>query len=239
MWIVAKTRKRQGSAQISEFAVALLFLFGFVVLPLINLCVVPLRFSLGKSIVSSRVHELAQSETLSQALKIDAGDSTAMSPIHGQPVTQGQPVIQEQPKIQGQPVMQRQPATQLHSGSKAVSAEEGKASIRERLSKIGGITIRSSELTLTIESQKRQGEIKVVSEAGSISRDWLPDGPFGPYIYRLDLSVNCDISPLVVVALPNPKIPGLTAPFAMQYHETSVWENTGRDPVSGEFYVNE
>jgi hypothetical protein len=184
-------RAAGGGAQISEFAVSLFFLFAFVVLPLINLCVIPLRWSLGKSTVSSRVHQLAQSETLSQAFKGEQEGGGLKDGAH------------------------------------------------EKLNNIGGITVKSSQLSLIIESEKLQGQTKVITQVGSIAKDWLPDGPLGPYIYRLDLQVDSDVAPLVVVPLPNPKIPGLTAPFAVQFHDTSVWENTGRDPVSGEFFVNE
>ncbi len=175
-----------GAAQISEFGLALFFLFVCVVIPLINLCVVPLRWGLGKQIVGEKVHQLSQLETLSQAFK--AGDSDTAG---------------------------------------------------DKLTKLGGIAVKSSQLSLTVESAKLQGQTKEILKAGTIPKDWLPDGTLGPYVYRLDLTVDADVSPLIVLPLPNLKIPGLTAPFPVVFHDTSVWENTGRDPASGEFYLNE
>jgi hypothetical protein len=207
--IIPKYRFPHGGAQISEFAVSLFFLFAFVVIPLINLCVVPIRWGLGKSVVSARVHQLAQSEMLSQALKSEQGASQQRLQNGSQPGLQ-------------QPV-QASPQEEL----------------QDKLNKIGGITVKSSQLSLTIESAKRQGETKSFSKVGSIDKDWLPDGPLGPYVYRLDLQVDGDVAPLFVLPLQNMKVPGLTIPFAVQFHDTSVWENTGRDPVSGEFFVNE
>jgi len=203
-------RSPSGGAQISEFAVAFFFLFAFVVIPLINLCVVPLRWGLGRSMVSNQVHQLAQSEMLSQAFKIEQGEG---------PQTGSQNGSQKRSQADGQAPMQD--------------------NIRNRLPTIGGITVKSSQLSLTIESAKLQGQTKVITKVGSIAKDWLPDGPLGPYVYRLDLQVESDVAPLFVLPLQNLKVPGLTIPFAVQFHDTAVWENTGRDPVSGEFFVNE
>ncbi len=198
-----KHRSAHGGAQISEFAVSLFFLFAFVVIPLINLCVVPIRWGLGSSMVNTAVHQLAQSETLSQAFGNDSA-AGAWKNAAGS-------------------------ATQLSL----------KDSLEDRLKKISGITVKSLRLSLTIEAAKRPIENKVIAKVGSIAKDWLPDGPLGPYIYRMDLQVDCDIAPLAVVPLQNLKVPGLTIPFAVVFHDTSVWDNTGRDPVSGEFYLNE
>ncbi len=57
----------KGSAQLSEFGAAIFLLFSCVVIPLIDVSIIPVRLGLGKSIVSHRVHQLAQSECLSEA----------------------------------------------------------------------------------------------------------------------------------------------------------------------------
>ena len=186
MQTLQQLRTQRGGYQISEFAVSLLFLMGCVVLPLINLSVIPVRYGLGHSCVSTWVRQKAQAESLGQALQSNSQDALVTS-----------------------------------------------------LDKIGGIKVKSSRLALLIESAKLQGQTKTVTQAGNIDKDWLPDGPLGPYVYRLDLAVGCEIAPLVVVPVPNVKVPGLTSPFAVNFHETAVWENTGRDPASGEFFVNE
>ena len=65
-------RNCRGNYQISEFAVSVFCLIAFVVLPLINLSVIPLRWSLAKSLVGISVQKAAQSETLSRALATTA-----------------------------------------------------------------------------------------------------------------------------------------------------------------------
>jgi len=115
----------------------------------------------------------------------------------------------------------------------------GQESVQDKLNKIAGLTVKASQLALIVESAKLQGQTKTITRVGTVNQDWLPDGPLGPYVYRLDLTVDSDIAPLIVIPVQNPRIPGLTAPFAVQFHDSSVWENTGRDPVSGEFYLNE
>lgn len=64
-----KVRGARGSQQITEFGAALFLLIGCFLIPFVDLCVIPARYGLGKSVVSSVVHKLAQSETMSQALK--------------------------------------------------------------------------------------------------------------------------------------------------------------------------
>jgi len=179
-------RKPKGGYQISEFAVSLFFLISCVVLPLINLSVIPVRYGLGNSMVSTWVQQRAQSETLGTALQ-----------------------------------------------------DKAQANLLESLNKIGGIRVKASQLALIVESAKLQGQTKVITKPGNIDKDWLPDGPIGPYVYRLEAQIECEISPLVVLPVPNVKVPGLTSPFAVNYHNSAVWENTGRDPATGEFFVNE
>lgn len=177
-------RSQAGGYQISEFAVSMLFLIACVALPLLNLSVIPLRWGLAHSLVSTTVQQKAQCETLSQALQ---SENTWL----------------------------------------------------EAFKKIGGITVKSTKVALLVESAKMQGQTRVITKAGSIPGDWLPNGPMGPYVYRMDLTADCEIAPLVLIPVPNVKIPGLTSPFAVSFNEKAVWENTGRDSATGEFFVNE
>ena len=180
-------RWQQGSAHLSEFGAALFLLISCIIIPLIDLAIIPVRWSLGKSMVSSRVHQLAQSETISEAFKAFQQD----------------------------------------------------VSFPNKLQRIGGITVKSSHLSLTAASVRHAGEIKTINRAGALPRDWLPDGSRSPCIYQLDLTVSADVDPLITAPLPHLPIPGLTRPMSMQFHDVSAWENLGRDPSSGEFFMNE
>jgi hypothetical protein len=179
-------RSTVGGYQLTEFAGALLILVSCIIIPLINLGIVPVRFGLGTSIVSTKVHQLAKSETLSQAF----------------------------------------------------NAGQQSASFADSLKRIGGIVVKSSQLLLTIESTKLK-RTKVVDRPGTIPKPWLPDGANGPCIYSLELNVDADVYPLVTAPVPHAAIPGLTRPISTQFHEVSTWENLGRDPATGEFFVNE
>ena len=183
------SRKRQrspkGSAQLSEFGAAIFLLISCVVIPLIDLSIIPVRLGLGKSIVNHRVHQLAQSECLSEAFKsFQEGD--------------------------------------IHSG----------------LTRIGGFNAKSTQLSLIATSVKNPEQSMSVNRPGALPGDWLPGGLKGPCLYRLDLTVDAEIEPLITAPVPGVPIPGLTRPIPFHLREESSWENLGCDPSSGEFFVN-
>ncbi len=178
-------RSTKGSAQLSEFGAAIFLLFSCVVIPLIDISIIPVRLGLGKSIVSHRVHQLAQSECLSEAFR---------------------------------------------------SFQE--CDFQTGLTKIGGFTTKSSELSLIATSVKNPDQSMKVIRPGALPGDWLPGGIKGPCLYRLDLAVEAEIEPLITARLPGVQIPGLTSPIPFHLREESSWENLGCDPSSGEFFVN-
>lgn len=180
-------RSQRGGYQISEFTVAFFFLMSFVVVPLIDLAIVPLRWGLGMLMVDSWVHQLSMAETPSQAQKI------------------------------------------------AVESDY----LQDGLERIGGISLKSSRLCLSVQSTKLSGETKTFNKPGAIPKDWLPDGVNSPCLYALDLSVDVAIYPLITAPLLNLKIPGLTEPIVTTFQSTSAWENMGLNPTTGEFFVNE
>lgn len=78
----------------------------------------------------------------------------------------------------------------------------------------------------------------IVNRPGALPGDWLPGGIKGPCLYRLDLTVDAEIEPLITAHVPGVQIPGLTRPIPFHLHEECNWENLGCDPSSGEFFVN-
>ncbi len=178
-------RSPSGSAQLSEFGAAIFLLFSCVVIPLIDLSIIPVRLGLGKSIVNHRVHQLAQSECLSEAFK---------------------------------------------------SFQEG--DFNTGLARIGGFNAKSTRLSLVATSVKNPDQSMIVNRPGALPGDWLPGGIKGPCLYRLDLTVDAEIEPLITARVPGVQIPGLTRPIPFHLREESNWENLGCDPSSGEFFVN-
>jgi hypothetical protein len=61
--------RRAGGFQIAEFGVALYTLVVLVSLPLLDLCVIPLRMALAQEMVTESTRRLARSETASMAFK--------------------------------------------------------------------------------------------------------------------------------------------------------------------------
>ncbi len=79
------TARTECGAYITEFASSFFMLIS-IVLPLLNMSVIPLRFGMGKSIVSNEVRRLGHYETLSEAMKKsndDAAGLAAMQKIGG------------------------------------------------------------------------------------------------------------------------------------------------------------
>ncbi|MBX9953070.1 MAG: hypothetical protein K2Y39_28110 [Candidatus Obscuribacterales bacterium] len=180
-----KQRSQTGSSQLTEFGAAIFLLFSCIVIPLLDLSIVPVRLGLGKSIVSHRVHQLAQSECLSDAFKS----------------------LQE---------------SDFHNG----------------LTKIGGFNAKTTQLLLVATSVRNPDVSLKVDRPGALPSDWLPGGNKGPCLYRLDLTVDAEIEPLITAKVPGVKIVGLTTPIPFHLREESNWENMGCDPMSGEFFVN-
>ncbi len=110
--------------------------------------------------------------------------------------------------------------------------------MQQRLAALGGVEAKSVELALRISKVGDSAQSITVTESGAIPKSWLPDGSNAPTSVQIVLTVQTDISPLLLANVPG-KIPGLTVPFSTTLQETSGWENLGRDANTGEFYVNE
>ncbi len=181
-----KARSASGVA-VSEFGAAAVMLITCIILPLINMAIIPVRFAMGKSIVSTQARNLSKSETYSEAL----------------------------------------------------ARNNIEASKWAALQAVGGITVKNSELSLTVASTDGSAS-RTYSKPRSIPPNLLPKGRDCRYLYVLDLIVSVDIAPLVTVSsYPQARIPGLTGPVPICFHEISVWENLSRDPVTGEFFINQ
>ena len=187
--IVKRSRFRRteyGAAQVTEFGAALFILLGCVVLPLLNMAIIPVRYGMGKSIVTAEVRRLARSESFSEALA-------------------------------------------------SVTSESSKW---QQLNAIGGIDVNETELSMTIESTKTK-QIETFRAPKTIPARVLPEGKDSPCVYLLDLKVDVAIHPLVSISWTNIRIPGLTGPIPIRFHEVAAWENLTRDPVTGDFFLNQ
>lgn len=109
-----------------------------------------------------------------------------------------------------------------------------------RLTGLGGVEAKQIDLTLRLTKVTQTDQSISVSKPGSIPKSWLPDGANNTSIQvQLVLKVQADISPMLLMSGIPAKIPGLTIPFSTNLEEYAAWENLGRDPNSGEFFLNE
>lgn len=177
-------RSRIGAANITEFGAVLVMIL-CLVLPFLNLAIIPVRYAVAKSIVSTEARSLAKCETFSEALAS---------------------VNRESEKLAG-------------------------------LQALGGISVTKSQLTLTVEETASQ-VTHSFSSPRSIPHNLLPDGKSN-CAYYIELEVDLEIHPLVTASLGQARIPGLTGPIPLRLQEGAAWENLSRDPLSGEFFVNQ
>lgn len=98
-----------------------------------------------------------------------------------------------------------------------------------------GVRVHDPKLKLII-CGKNEGDKCIVTESQNIPSSWLPDGDKGPCVYSLELSVKADLPPLCRACA---GLPGFTGPITTTFHSRSQWENFGRDPATGQFYINE
>jgi hypothetical protein len=183
---VRSSPKRACGQQTVELACVLVILV-VVLVPLINIGIIPLRFELARRAVGAIARKLSVSDKFSDAIK------------------------------------------DVQEGSELSNALNG----------IGGVHLNSVDLVLSIISQKASGQEKTVDHPGEIPADWLPDGSQSPCNYFLHLKVHTDINPLMTSKLAGQSVPGLNKSLSLTIEEVAHWENLGRDPATGEFYVNE
>lgn len=119
---------------------------------------------------------------------------------------------------------------------------EADPSLRTRLIKIGGVQVTSIGLHLTINrisaSSATDRSIDIYNP-GAIPVDWLPDSKRGPCQYLLVLDVKAAISPAVLVNWGALAIPGLTKPIPISITVLHDWGNLGKDPSTGQYFLNE
>jgi hypothetical protein len=122
--------------------------------------------------------------------------------------------------------------------SDAVKAVQS-GSLQQRLAGLGGVEAKTVEVALRLSKAGDSADRSIlVNKPGAVPSTWLPEGQSVPNV-QLVLTVQTDVSPMLLGSSFPGKIPGLTVPFSLRLEESSTWENLGRDPNTGEFYLNE
>ncbi|MBX9720644.1 MAG: hypothetical protein K2X81_04565 [Candidatus Obscuribacterales bacterium] len=180
-------RNKKGS-QLVEFGAALSLLVSFVLVPVLNLSVIPLHWMMASEMINNMSRKLAFSESFSSARK-----AMAESP-----------------------------------------------SLQDRLTSIAGIKVDTLDLNLRIVSVAGERiDVLLVSRPGEIPSDWLPNGAKSPCTYSLVLKTKLLISPAFLMSGVGFAVPGLTAPVPVPIVASRAWENLGKNPETGRFFMNE
>jgi len=110
--------------------------------------------------------------------------------------------------------------------------------LNQTLTSFEGVHIK--DVNLMIVAISKQGDRTISLDPHKpIPSAWLPDGTNCPCTYQLNLKVNANIDPLVTAPIAGKKVPGLSGPVEFAVEQSSNWENLGRDPYTGQFYINE
>lgn len=125
------------------------------------------------------------------------------------------------------------------SRRKDVRKAAGENQLFAMLSRVNGVKPMAANLTMVVESQGQGGPSIKVSDPSEIPQDWLPNGKNCPCLYRLELSVKAEVEPLFLVPVGGNGIPGLNASVPLTVTKSAIWENLGRDPLTGKYYLNE
>jgi hypothetical protein len=174
-------------SQIAEFGAGLLILSTLVLIPLLDLIIVPVRWMMAQDIVNAYTRKFALCESLNQSWRMLESDP----------------------------------------------------SLSESLQKLGGICVKSQELQIKVAAASAGGDVLRFNLPAQIPPDWLPNGSKAPCVYSLELRVDLTISPAVLMRSWGNEIPGVTAPIPLAITSSHEWENLGRNPATGEYFLSE
>lgn len=183
-------RRTQAGSQISEFGGALIILVVFVLIPMLDFVVVPVRWMMAQEIVNNYARKLAMCETLSQSY----------------------------------------------------ATMEADPSLKVLLQNIGGVGVKSIDLHVRISrtsTLKGETESYIVNQPRRIPSAWLPIADNQSRLFSLELIVHSNMSPAILLSGINLPIPGITAPIPMIVTASHEWGNLGRNPRTGNYFINE
>jgi len=126
--------------------------------------------------------------------------------------------------------------------SRSYRTLEADPSLTTRLQRLGGVSVQSLHLRLRITrifQTPHAPEVFIVEDPTRIPAAWLPDGGKAPCSYSMELDVHSLMSPAILFPNKGWSIPGLTVPFPLLISATHEWENVGRNPLTGKFFLNE
>lgn len=125
------------------------------------------------------------------------------------------------------------------SFSQASKILQQEPSLESRLNSLGGVQTKDLSLKLRIASVYHPSDILLIDAPAAIPKEWLPDGAKAPCTYSVLLEVKLLLYPAFPGAMKGNPLPGLTGPFPVLASASHEWENLGRNPNTGKYYLNE
>ncbi len=123
--------------------------------------------------------------------------------------------------------------------SQSFALMDADPSLETRLIRLGGVQPKNIVLRLIITQTRLPNERIIVTEPKKIPRDWFPEGKKTPCEYIMELSVDCQIAPAMLLRYGGVNIVGLTEAVPFRIAATSPWENLGRNPITKGYFINE
>jgi hypothetical protein len=182
-----RRRRAQAGSHVAEFGAGLLVLIAIIVLPMLDLIIIPVRWMMAQDLVNAYSRKLALCETPSESLRM----------------------------------MRMEP------------------SLENSLRKIGGVEVNSTDLKMRVTTSEPVGDTLELYLPAQIPDEWLPKGSKGNCVYALQLQANVEIYPAILLRKWGNKIPGVNSAIPVTLSASHQWENLGRDPRNGEYFLNE
>ncbi len=112
-------------------------------------------------------------------------------------------------------------------------------SLVHRLDAVGGLKVQSVKLCLKIARVFHPEDFVLVAEPRKVPEAWLPEHANAPSTYTLLLEVKLLLSPAMLFSDGAGSLPGVTSPIPIMISASHQWENLGRNPETGMFFLNE
>lgn len=126
--------------------------------------------------------------------------------------------------------------------SQSYATMEADPSLKVLLQNIGGVDVKSIDMHVRISrtsTLETKAESYIVSQPGRIPAAWLPGVDNQPRLFSLELSVHSNMYPTVLMPGFILSVPGITAPIPMVVTASHEWGNLGRNPRTGNYFINE
>lgn len=125
------------------------------------------------------------------------------------------------------------------SFGEAVSMAQNDPKFLSAIVNLGGVKIKSNHLYMQISNAADKKELLKVSVAGTVPGKFLPSAADSATTYDLVLELNLQLSPAFLIPGLDADVPGISCPFPLKLRASHSWENLGRNPETGLFYLNE